>query len=85
MIDATLHRLAETQKQELIATANKKAEKFRVQVRKQRADARNESKKQSTNKDDEKRTEKNIETLTTQHIKEIDAFLAQKVAEISKA
>ena len=91
IIDGSLIRLpfpelSKERRQEFVKTANRLAEEGRVGVRHVRRDALELAKKQKKDgkmsEDEEKRLEKDIQTLTDKSIKEIDSALAGKEREL---
>ena len=91
VIDGSLIRLpfpelSKERRQEFVKTANRLAEEGRVGVRHVRRDALELAKKQKKDgkmsEDEEKRLEKDIQTVTDKSIKDIDTALAGKEKEL---
>ena len=91
IIDGSLIRLpfpelSKERRQEFVKTANRLAEEGRVGVRHVRRDAIEAAKKQKKDgkmsEDEEKRLEKDVQTLTDKSIKDIDTALANKEKEL---
>jgi len=91
VVDGALIRLpfpelSKERRQEFVKTANRLAEEGRVGVRHVRRDALEAAKKLKKDgklsEDDEKRLEKDVQTLTDKAIKDIDAALASKEKEL---
>ena len=91
VVDGNLIRLpfpelSRERRQEFVKTAHRLAEEGRVAVRHARRDAMESAKKQKKDgklsEDDEKRLEKDVQTVTDKSIKDIDAALAHKEKEL---
>ena len=75
--------LSEERRRELVKVIHKLAEEGRVAVRHARTDALHHLKKmEHVSEDDTKRTEKDIQKLTDDHIKQIDQLVHVKEVEI---
>jgi len=79
--------LSKERRLEFVKIANKLAEEGRVNIRHARRDAMEQVKKAKKDgklaEDEEKRLEKEIQTLTDKHIKEVDTHLAHKEKELT--
>jgi ribosome recycling factor len=91
IVDGNLIRLpfpelSRERRAEFVKTAHRLAEEGRVAVRHARRDAMESAKKQKKDgklsEDDEKRLEKDVQTVTDKSIKDIDAALAHKEKEL---
>jgi len=91
VVDGNLIRLpfpelSRERRQEFVKTAHRLAEEGRVAVRHVRRDAMESAKKQKKDgklsEDDEKRIEKEVQTVTDKSIKDIDTALAHKEKEL---
>jgi ribosome recycling factor len=86
VIRVPLPPLTEQRRKELIKVVRHEAENGRVAVRNIRRDANSELKSALKDKhiseDDEKRNEEQIQKLTDQYIKEIDALLEEKESDL---
>jgi len=82
VIRVPLPALTEQRRKELAKVARQEAESARVAVRNIRRDANNELKAALKDKqiseDEEKRSQEQVQKITDQHIKEIDALLEEK-------
>lgn len=76
--------LTEERRIGLAKQAKAEAEHAKVGIRNARKDANNEIKKTDASDDMKKNSETDVQTLTDQHIKEIDQLLSVKEAEIMK-
>jgi ribosome recycling factor len=78
--------LTEERRRDLIKVARNEAEQARVAVRNIRRDANHELKERVKEKtiseDDERRGQEAVQKLTDQHIKDVDAVLAEKEADL---
>ena len=83
IIRVPLPALTEERRKELVKVVHKLAEEGRVAVRHARSDAMTKVKKLSgLPEDDVKRAEKEIQKVTDEHIKQIDALIHTKEAEL---
>ncbi len=86
VIRVPLPPLTEQRRKELIKVVRQEAENAKVAVRNIRRDANNELKAALKDKliseDEEKRSEEQVQKLTDQYIKEIDALLEEKEADL---
>jgi ribosome recycling factor len=76
--------LTEERRRELAKQAKAEAEDSKIGVRNDRKNANNDIKKLDISEDLKKNLEDDIQTMTDEHIKKIDAILAKKEAEIMK-
>ena len=78
--------LTEERRKEIVKDIHKRAEEAKVAIRSIRRDAiegfKAQKKAGEITEDDLKETEKNIQTLTDEYVKEIDVMLAKKEKEI---
>jgi ribosome recycling factor len=82
-IRVPLPPLSEERRKELVKVVHKLAEEGRIGVRHARTDTMSRLKKlEHTSADDEKRAEKDVQKLHDEHIKQIDAIIRAKEAEI---
>jgi ribosome recycling factor len=82
-IRVPLPPLSEERRRELVKVVHKLAEEGRIAVRHARTDTMARLKKlEHTSADDEKRAEKEVQKLHDEHIKQIDALIRSKEAEI---
>jgi ribosome recycling factor len=82
-IRVPLPPLSEERRKELVKVVHKLAEEGRIAVRHARTDTMSRLKKlEHTSADDEKRAEKDVQKLHDEHIKQIDAIIRAKEAEI---
>ena len=82
-IRVPLPPLSEERRRELVKVVHKLAEEGRIAVRHARTDTMSRLKKlEHTSADDEKRAEKDVQKLHDEHIKQIDALIRTKEAEI---
>jgi ribosome recycling factor len=83
IIRVPLPPLSEERRKELVKVVHKLAEEGRIAVRHARTDTMSRLKKlEHTSADDEKRAEKDVQKLHDEHIKQIDALIRTKEAEI---
>lgn len=86
VIRVPLPPLTEQRRKELIKVVRHEAENSRVALRNIRRDANTELKtalkEKTVSEDDEKRSEEQIQKLTDQFVKEIDALLEEKEADL---
>jgi ribosome recycling factor len=86
VIRVPMPALTEERRRDLIRVARHEAEQARVGVRNVRRDANNELKElvkeKMISEDDERRGEELVQKLTDQYIKDIDAVLAEKEADL---
>ncbi|HAT63449.1 MAG TPA: ribosome recycling factor [Flavobacteriaceae bacterium] len=76
--------LTEERRRELAKQAKAEAEDSKIGVRNDRKNANNDIKKLDISEDLKKNLEDDIQSMTDEHIKKIDAILAKKEAEIMK-
>ena len=76
--------LTEERRRELAKQAKAEAEDSKIGVRNDRKNANNDIKKLDISEDLKKNLEDDIQNMTDEHIKKIDAILAKKEAEIMK-
>lgn len=76
--------LTEERRRELAKQAKAEAEDSKIGVRNDRKNANNDIKKLDISEDLKKNLEDDIQGMTDEHIKKIDAILAKKEAEIMK-
>jgi ribosome recycling factor len=83
LIRVPLPALSEERRRELVKVVHKLAEEGRIAVRHARTDALSRIKKlEKVSEDDKTRAEKDVQKLTDEHIKQIDALIHAKEAEI---
>lgn len=83
LIRVPLPPLSEERRKELVKVVHKLAEEGRIAVRHARTDAMSKVKKlEKVPEDDKTRAEKEIQKQTDEHIKQIDALIHTKEAEI---
>jgi ribosome recycling factor len=83
LIRVPLPALSEERRKELVKVVHKLAEEGRIAVRHARTDALSRIKKlEKVSEDDKARAEKEVQKLTDEHIKQIDALIHAKEAEI---
>ena len=83
IIRVPLPPLSEERRKELVKVVHKLAEEGRIAVRHARTETMSRLKKlEHTSADDEKRAEKDVQKLHDEHIKQIDALIRAKEAEI---
>ena len=83
LIRVPLPALSEERRKELVKVIHKLAEEGRIAVRHARTDAISRIKKlEHVSEDDKARGEKDIQKLTDEHIKQIDAIIRTKEAEV---
>ncbi|MBA3556729.1 MAG: ribosome recycling factor [Gemmatimonadales bacterium] len=83
LIRVPLPPLAEQRRKELVKVVHKLAEEGRIAVRHARTDALSKIKKlEHLSGDDKTRSEKEIQKLTDDHVKQIDGLIHSKEAEI---
>ena len=83
LIRVPLPALSEERRKELVKVVHKLAEEGRIAVRHARTDALSRIKKlEKVPEDDKTRAEKEVQKVTDEHIKQIDALIHAKEAEI---
>jgi ribosome recycling factor len=83
LVRVPLPALSEERRRELVKVVHKLAEEGRIAVRHARTDALSRIKKlEKVSEDDKARAEKEVQKLTDEHIKQIDALIHAKEAEI---
>ena len=83
LIRVPLPALSEERRKELVKVVHKLAEEGRIAVRHARPDALSRIKKlEKVPEDDKTRAEKEVQKVTDEHIKQIDALIHAKEAEI---
>jgi ribosome recycling factor len=83
LIRVPLPALSEERRKELVKVVHKLAEEGRIAVRHARTDALSRIKKlEKVSEDDKARAEKEVQKVTDEHIKQIDALIHAKEAEI---
>jgi ribosome recycling factor len=83
LVRVPLPALSEERRRELVKVVHKLAEEGRIAVRHARTDALSRIKKlEKVSEDDKTRGEKDVQKLTDEHIKQIDALIHAKEAEI---
>jgi ribosome recycling factor len=83
LVRVPLPALSEERRRELVKVVHKLAEEGRIAVRHARTDALSRIKKlEKVSEDDKARAEKDVQKLTDEHIKQIDALIHAKEAEI---
>ena len=83
VIRVPLPMLSEERRKELVKVVHKLAEEGRIAVRHARTDCLSKVKKlEKISEDDKTRAEKEIQKLTDEHIRQIDALIVSKEAEI---
>jgi ribosome recycling factor len=83
LIRVPLPALSEERRKELVKVVHKLAEEGRIAVRHARTDALSRIKKlEKVSEDDKTRAEKEVQKVTDEHIKQIDALIHAKEAEI---
>jgi ribosome recycling factor len=83
LIRVPLPALSEERRRELVKVVHKLAEEGRISVRHARTDALSKIKKlEKVSEDDKARAEKEVQKVTDEHIKQIDALIHAKEAEI---
>ena len=83
LIRVPLPALSEERRKELVKVVHKLAEEGRIAVRHARTDALSRIKKlEKVSEDDKSRAEKEVQKVTDEHIKQIDALIHAKEAEI---
>jgi ribosome recycling factor len=83
LVRVPLPALSEERRKELVKVVHKLAEEGRIAVRHARTDALSRIKKlEKVSEDDKARAEKDVQKLTDEHIKQIDALIHAKEAEI---
>ena len=83
LVRVPLPALSEERRRELVKVVHKLAEAGRIAVRHARTDALSRIKKlEKVSEDDKTRAEKEVQKLTDEHIKQIDALIHAKEAEI---
>ena len=86
LLRVPLPLMTEERRRDLVKVVRQEAENSRIAVRNIRRDANHELKgllkESEISKDDERRSEENIQKLTDQYLKKIDEVLAEKEAEL---
>jgi ribosome recycling factor len=83
LVRVPLPALSEERRKELVKVVHKLAEEGRIAVRHARTDALSRIKKlEKVSEDDKARAEKEVQKVTDEHIKQIDALIHAKEAEI---
>ena len=83
LVRVPLPALSEERRRELVKVVHKLAEEGRIAVRHARTDALSRIKKlEKVSEDDKARAEKEVQKVTDEHIKQIDALIHAKEAEI---
>jgi ribosome recycling factor len=83
LVRVPLPALSEERRKELVKVVHKLAEEGRIAVRHARTDALSRIKRlEKVSEDDKTRAEKEVQKLTDEHIKQIDALIHAKEAEI---
>ena len=83
VIRVPLPMLSEERRKELVKVVHKLAEEGRIAVRHARTDCLSKVKKlEKISEDDKTRAEKEVQKLTDEHIRQIDALIVSKEAEI---
>lgn len=83
LVRVPLPALSEERRRELVKVVHKLAEEGRIAVRHARTDALSRIKKlEKVSEDDKARAEKEVQKVTDEHIKQIDALILAKEAEI---
>jgi len=83
LVRVPLPALSEERRRELVKVVHKLAEEGRIAVRHARTDALSRIKKlEKVPEDDKTRAEKEVQKVTDEHIKQIDALIHAKEAEI---
>ena len=83
VIRVPLPALSQERRKELVKVVHKLAEEGRIAVRHARTEALSKIKKlEKVPEDDKTRAEKEVQTVTDEHIKQIDALIHAKEAEI---
>src|SRR5215210_742465 len=83
LIRVPLPALSEERRKELVKVVHKLAEEGRIAVRHARTDTLSRVKKlEHVSEDDKARAEKDVQKLTDEHVKQIDALIHAKEAEI---
>jgi ribosome recycling factor len=83
LIRVPLPALSQERRKELVKVVHKLAEEGRIAVRHARTDALSKIKKlEKVSEDDKTRAEKEVQKVTDEHIKQIDALIHAKEAEI---
>ena len=82
IIRIPLPPLTEQRRKELVKQVRHEGENARIAIRNIRRDANNDTKEllkeKEINEDEERRSQQNIQELTDQHVKQVDAILAEK-------
>lgn len=83
VIRVPLPALSEERRRELVKVVHKLAEEGRIAVRHARTDVLSKIKKlEKISEDDKTRAEKDVQKATDEHIRQIDALIAAKEAEV---
>ncbi|MBA2626880.1 MAG: ribosome recycling factor [Gemmatimonadales bacterium] len=83
LIRVPLPMLSEERRRELVKVVHRFAEEGRIAVRHARTDCLTKIKKlEKISEDDKKRAEKDVQKLTDEHVRQIDALIVSKEAEI---
>jgi ribosome recycling factor len=83
LVRVPLPALSEERRKELVKVVHKLAEEGRIAVRHARTDALSRIKKlEKVSEDDKARAEKEVQKVTDEHIRQIDALIHAKEAEI---